>query len=33
VAGTLTSQNKGYGDRGAIREVLGGMLTQEVIPK
>ena len=33
VAGSLTSQNKGYGDRGAIREVLGGMLTQEMILK
>ena len=33
VAGTITSQNKSYGDRGASREVLGGMLTQEIIPK
>jgi hypothetical protein len=33
VAGSLTSQNKGYGDRGAIREVLGGILTQEMILK
>jgi hypothetical protein len=33
VAGTITTQNKAYGDRGAIREVLGGMLTQELILK
>ncbi|HLX25018.1 MAG TPA: hypothetical protein VKR38_16845 [Usitatibacter sp.] len=33
VAGTITTQNKAYGDRGAIREVLGGMLTQEIILK
>jgi hypothetical protein len=32
-AGTITSQNKAFGDRGAIREVLGGILTQEIIPK
>ncbi len=33
VAGTITAQNKAFGDRGAIREVLGGMLTQEMILK
>jgi hypothetical protein len=33
VAGTIATQNKAYGDRGAIREVLGGMLTQELILK
>jgi hypothetical protein len=33
VAGTITAQNKAYGDRGAIREVLGGVLTQELILK
>ena len=33
VAGTLSTQNKAYGDRGAIREVLGGMLTQELVLK
>jgi hypothetical protein len=33
VAGSISSQNKGYESRGAIREVLGGILTQEMILK
>ncbi len=33
VAGAISTQNKGYADRGAIREVLGGILTQEMVLK
>ena len=33
VSGTFASQNKGFADRGAMREVLGGMLIREQILK
>ena len=33
VAGTFASQNKGYADRGAMREVLGGVLMREQVLK
>lgn len=33
VAGSFASQNKAFADRGAIREVLGGILTREVVLK
>ena len=33
VAGSFTEQNKGFADRGAIREVLGSELVREVVLK
>ncbi len=33
VAGAISTQNKGFESRGAIREVLGGILTQEMVLK
>ena len=33
VAGTFTEQNKGFADRGAMREVIGSELVREVVLK
>ena len=33
VSGTFAAQNKGYADRGSMREVLGGILIREQILK